>query len=75
MEKSNINECCINSKLYENHIEYLVENFTKEQSECVNIGWGSAEDRIETKIYGNPCLVLTSTISGNDIKHLVEQYS
>ena len=64
-----------NIRLAEENYKEIVRVAGKRRADQANIGWSSSEDCISSKVYGDPCLIVTSYLTEyGTIEHEVEDY-
>ena len=60
--------------LWEAHHKKGLRTFGKKRWDAANMGWGTTEDSIASKVYGRKPKVLVSSYEGDEIVHRVEDY-
>ena len=62
--------------LFAKHDKQGLKLYGKKRWDNANVGWGSSENYISSKVYGNPTVVLTSTLSRNKktVYHAESEY-
>jgi len=56
------------------HCKELHRIYGRKRANRANVGWGQSDDSISSKVYGSPCMILTSSRRGKKIVHEETEY-